>query len=225
MDQHNVSEEDIRAEATIYKKESTRPLSGYQKRINEVAQDICLKNPSMLRSRSKLLEAARKVVDETYQFKKGKSRSKRHNPPSGLPKRQKVSKTIRLERMKHIEDDIRNIKERIAYKEKRRQTAEGMKKYQLCEEITEEIGSLSKESRELSHELSLLSKKDECSKRYHRKKSTSTSPSQSSSGRPSSSIDETSNPPDSDSGSDDQNNFCLLVDDSSNVKSPDQQHF
>ena len=184
-----------------------------------MAQNICLKNPSMLRSRSKLLEAARKVVDKTYQFKKGKSRSKRHNPPSGLPKRQKVSKTTRLERMKHIEDDIRNIKERIAYKEKRRQIAEGMngmKKYQLCDEITEEIGSLSKESRELSCELSLLLKKDECSKRYYRKKSTSTctSPSQSSSGRPSSSIDETSNPPGSDSDSDDQNNSCVIVDDS-----------
>ena len=66
--------EAIRAQATIYKKETARSLSSYQKQINEVAQEI--KNPSMLRSRSALLEAARVKVNESYQFKKGKSRSK-----------------------------------------------------------------------------------------------------------------------------------------------------
>lgn len=137
MDQ-NLDEEEVRAQATIYKKESARPLSTYQKKING---EICVQKPTMLRSRLKLLEVARLKVDETYEFKKGKSRSKRYNPTSPLPiaKRKKVNQAARLARMNTLEDDIKNIKERIPYKEKRRQVAEDTKNYRLCDEITEEI--------------------------------------------------------------------------------------
>ncbi len=49
-----LEENKIRELATIYKKESVRPLSDYQRRVNEIAQEACIKNPSMLRSRKKL---------------------------------------------------------------------------------------------------------------------------------------------------------------------------
>ena len=169
IDHKDLDEEAIRASATIYKKESVRPLSEYQKKINIEAQSICVRNPSMLRSLSALLEEAKRRVNESYQFKKGKSRSKRYGEPS-LPKRQKMNQSARLERMKTLEDDIKNIKERISFKQKRRQTAEN---YRICDEITEEMGTLSKECRLLEAELALLSKKDKHSKLYFKRKSKS----------------------------------------------------
>lgn len=135
--------------------------------------------------------------DETYQFKKGKSRSKRYNPTPPSPKRKKMNQDARLARMKTLEDDIKNIKDRVSYKEKRRQVAEDMKNYRICDEITEEIGTLLKECRQLSIELKLLTKKDKNSRMYYQRKSTSKSPLQSSSSR-----SVTCSPPNSDSDGD-----------------------
>lgn len=56
-----------------------------------------------------------------------------------------------------------------------------MQNYRLCDEITEEIGGLSKESRQLAAELKILTKKDRHSKLYHQRKSSSSKSSQSSS--------------------------------------------
>ena len=52
------------------------------KLINKAAQEMCLQNPMYLRSRQKLLDAARTKVDQTYAFKKGKSRSKKYSTDS-----------------------------------------------------------------------------------------------------------------------------------------------
>uniref|UniRef100_A0A1X7VJN1 Uncharacterized protein n=1 Tax=Amphimedon queenslandica TaxID=400682 RepID=A0A1X7VJN1_AMPQE len=67
----------IKAAATIYKKQDIRPLTQYQIKINEAAQNICLSNPSKLRNHSALLEAAKAIVNQSYEFKKGESRSKK----------------------------------------------------------------------------------------------------------------------------------------------------
>ena len=72
-----LAEAETRKLAIVYKKESLRKLTDYQKRINDVLQEICVKNPTMLRNRKKLLLACQEEVNKTYQFKKGKSRSKR----------------------------------------------------------------------------------------------------------------------------------------------------
>ncbi len=65
------------------------------------AEDICVNNPSMLRNRFLLLEEARSKVNETYDFKKGKSRSKRYVPAeiSTTPKRKKMDQAARLIRL------------------------------------------------------------------------------------------------------------------------------
>ena len=63
--------------ATIYKKETTRPLTNYQKRMNEAAQELCLANPGLLQRRKLLLDAAHdKIIEGGFQFAKGKSRSR-----------------------------------------------------------------------------------------------------------------------------------------------------
>ena len=62
------NEEEIRKQAQIYQKGQLMP---YQQRINEVAGEICLQNPSMLTRRGKLLEMCRLSVDKSgYQYKK-----------------------------------------------------------------------------------------------------------------------------------------------------------
>ncbi len=141
----------------------------------------------MLRSRSLLLEEARSKINETYDFKKGKSRSKRYVPAeiSITPKRPKINQVARLTRMDVVEQDIKHIEERISYKQKRRQMAEDIRNYRACDELTEEIGDLIKEKRQMTTELTLLSKKDEHSKRYFKQKASSSSSRSSSSFPPS----------------------------------------
>lgn len=166
-----MDEDEVREAAKIYRKESSRPLNEYQKQINEAAQDICLKNPTMLRNRARLLEAAREVVDSTYTFKKGKSRSKKFMTSGPAPaKRRKLNKEYREHRMKELEDELKNVSERIAYKEKRREACEGVRNYKTCDEITEEIGELKKQQQVLQAEFRELSKRDKKSKWYTQKK-------------------------------------------------------
>lgn len=125
----------------------------------------------MLRSRQKILSAAREEVDITYQFKKGKSRSKRCTPSEPQSaKRAKLSHDLREERIKVIQEELTNLKERLSYKHKRRLAAETVKNYKLCDEISEEIGTVSKKSNELKQELAELMKKDSRSKVYHKNK-------------------------------------------------------
>ena len=108
----------------------------------------------MLRNCARLLEAAREVVDSTYTFKKGKSRSMEFMTSGPAPvKRRKLNKEYREHRMKELEDELKNVSERIAYKEKRREACEGMRNYKTCDEITEEIGELKKQQQVLQAEL------------------------------------------------------------------------
>ena len=75
----------------------------------------------MLRNHSVLLETAKAKVNESYLFKKGKSRSKKYNSDtSTMAKRKKSNHSARLERMKALEEDIKGIDDRLSYKEKRR---------------------------------------------------------------------------------------------------------
>lgn len=50
-----MDDEAIAEMATIYKKTTARPLTNYQKRINQAAIHLCLKNPGMLRKRGELI--------------------------------------------------------------------------------------------------------------------------------------------------------------------------
>ena len=79
LDEHKcLSTEQIKEMATIYKKESKCPLSNFQQQMNEAAQQLCIKNPGLLHKRKLLMEEARmKIMDEGFQFVKGKSRSKK----------------------------------------------------------------------------------------------------------------------------------------------------
>ncbi|KAI8144449.1 hypothetical protein BJV82DRAFT_607377 [Fennellomyces sp. T-0311] len=71
------SREVIISHATIYGKNSNRPLTSYESAINEAAVQLALDNPSLLVNKGNLFEMAkRKLLDSGYQYKRGKSRSK-----------------------------------------------------------------------------------------------------------------------------------------------------
>jgi len=60
-------------------------------------------------------------VDSIYSLKKQKSQSKRYNAATQpSTKHPRLTFDVRADRMKGLEEEVRNIKERISYKEKRK---------------------------------------------------------------------------------------------------------
>lgn len=78
LEEHrNLGSDEIKRAAIIYKKETSRPLSNYQKRMNEAAQELCLVNPGYIAKRQQVMQAGReKILAYGFQLSKGKSRSK-----------------------------------------------------------------------------------------------------------------------------------------------------
>ena len=111
----DLDQQEIMQQAIIYKKESSRPLSNYHKKMNQAAQEIRKRNPAMLGKRQSLMEAARtKIMQEGFQFVKGKSHSKKEagSENQSTPKRRKLSLDVREKRLQEVQD-IRDLKDRI----------------------------------------------------------------------------------------------------------------
>ena len=58
------------------------------------------------------------------------------------PKRIKLTQQVRETRMRNLEEDINDLKDRISFKEKRISAAEAVRDYKRCDEITEELSQL-----------------------------------------------------------------------------------
>ena len=172
-------ESKIRAQAAIYRRQDKRPLTDYQKKINEAAGDIAIQDPSMLtQKKGKLLEAAKDEVYACgYNFKKGHSRSKRFSSDSSsssTPKRKNLSKDFREDCIYNIKEEIHDLNSRICFKEKRVLAAANMKNYKTCDEVSGEISELKTKRRELETELKELQRKDNQAQKYQSKNRSST---------------------------------------------------
>ncbi|ORZ18161.1 hypothetical protein BCR42DRAFT_413274 [Absidia repens] len=67
----------IVSHATIYGKKSSRPLTSYEVAINQASIQLALADSSLLVHKGKLFDLAKKkLLEEGYQYKRGKSRSK-----------------------------------------------------------------------------------------------------------------------------------------------------
>ena len=89
--------QEITDQAIIFRKTTNRPLSDFQLRVNEAAIELALAQPSLVRKRGELLEMARKkVADDGYCFKKGKSRSKVYGSGDAEPTVPKRSNMTRI---------------------------------------------------------------------------------------------------------------------------------
>ena len=109
-------EVEIKRLAIIYgKKEMLRPLTNYEKRMNEASVEIYLNRPGFLRkSKSERLAAARaKIIDEGFQFVKGKTRSLNKNSNLVPPSKRKQTNDVREWRLKELDDQLKDMNERI----------------------------------------------------------------------------------------------------------------
>ena len=115
--------------------------------MNSAAQQLCLKNPTLVRKRQLIDEARKKILDE---FVKGKSCSKKglsRNEGEPKPKLLKMNKDIRDSRMKELEEDY---DERISFKERRITVTWNISDYKACDDAVIE---LKKKRRELEAEM------------------------------------------------------------------------
>lgn len=179
-----LDEVEIKRLAIIYgRKEMSRPLTNYEKRMNEASVEICLNRPGFLRkSKSERLAAARaKIIDEGFQFVKGKSRSNKDSHPAP-PSKRKQTKDIREWRLNELDDQLKDLNERIGYKEQRIEAAVNMKNFKKADDVKEEIISLKLQRREIVAERKLLQNSEKRSKQYFKRKQHNDSESCSTSG-------------------------------------------
>lgn len=124
------------------------------------------------------MEIAReKIIEDGFQFVKGKSRSKKDSIESDVPKpkRQKLSKEIRESRLKEVKDTIKDYDERIQFKEKRVTACINVCDYKTCDELKGSIMELKKKRYELESEKKHLEVSSRQSRWYHKKRSSHSS--------------------------------------------------
>lgn len=142
--------------------------------INDEAGRLAVNKPVLLTQRGKLFELAREaVVQSGYQFKKGKSRSKKatSSPKSSKKPRSKVEAEVRHKRMAELQEDIQNLEDQLKFKVKRREEAETGRRYKVCEDITEEISTVQETKREKASELAAFQAKEKKAIWYKERKS------------------------------------------------------
>ena len=162
----------MRVQAQIYKKGS---LSIYQQKINDIAGELCARNPALLTQRGLLLEEARKCLDRSgYQYKKGKSRSKHFGSGSStdeLPTRPKIDKEVRDIRIRQIKEQLSALKDQIHFKEKRIEHGVAQKDFKLCDGLADELHVLKEKRNSFELELQSLLKKEKKADWYQKQKS------------------------------------------------------
>lgn len=97
------------------------------------------------------------VNQSGYNFKKGKSRSKKLQDLESEQSSKccKTSEELRTKRISQLDDDIKDFNDHLQFTEKRRQQATNSRNYKLCDQLTEEI----KQKREHEHELEIWKRK------------------------------------------------------------------
>ena len=158
----------------IFGRNTRRNLTKYEREMNEVSTQLCLQTPNLLSDRKALLEASRKKLDESgYGYKKGKSHSKRLTADEGSPKkRAKINRDFRLARIAELQEQIKDKKEQLEFKELRRDAAKNVHHYKECDKLTEQMAELKAGRRQLEQELAALTKKQKKSEWYFNKTST-----------------------------------------------------
>ena len=138
----------MRSKAIIYGRNPSKKITFYQKQINNAAIELAVADPGLLQNRKNLLELARSKVNTGYKLKKGKSHSKLLDNAPKPPKHQKRTDSMRIKHIRDVEDDLRDLSDRLQYKEKRRIQAEICRNYKVCDDLTEEMTALKRQKRE-----------------------------------------------------------------------------
>ena len=124
----------IKKEAIIFRQKGERQITRFQALVNDAAQELCLKSPALIAKKGVLLNMAQeKVRNSGYQFKKGKSRSKKAASQAPLPKRTKITPDLRAQRISYLQEDIKDINDQLSFKQKRCDIAASVENYKLCD--------------------------------------------------------------------------------------------
>ena len=117
--------------------------------------------------------ARQKIINEGFQFKKGKSRSKKGNaqPIDQKSKFCKTNHSFREKRLLEIEEKVIDIGDRITFKEKRITECIDICDYEKCDCLKKEIMSLKQDRRELLAEKEKIVISNRKAAWYKRKKS------------------------------------------------------
>ena len=107
------------------------------------------------------MDLAQAKVNEQYEFKKGKSRSKRYQSTAIAPKKIKTTESIRMKHISELEEDLKDLNDQIKYKEKRREQATLSRNYKLCDELTEDMSAIKKKRRECEVELQVWKRRQQ----------------------------------------------------------------
>ena len=83
--------------------------------------------------------------------------------------------SFRLQRISQLQEDVKDINDRLQMKEKRRDQASNSRNYKLCDEIMEEMSTIKQKKREYETELQKLQRKQDQSSWYKKHKNTDTS--------------------------------------------------
>ena len=141
----------------VFKKE---PITKYKQLINEAAFELSIETPTLLCDRKALLTSARKRVhDNGYEYKKGKSRPVQLDHRNAN-KRQKIDASTRTKQPSDLEQRLNNINLSIKMKQNRCQESEKDKIYKLCDELMSDISALLVEQQLIESELSTLKRKE-----------------------------------------------------------------
>ena len=165
-------QEYIRRQATVYGKDPTKKLTSWHTKVNNAAYELALTDPNMLMlPKKELVDAAQKRVrDQGYIFFKGKSRSKHIRDPvleeSPVPKRPKINEEMRSKKIVELKEDVKDLKDRLSYKEKQRNQATQGVNYKLCDQLTEEMSDVKRQLRKVENQLEEWTKRDKKSKWY-----------------------------------------------------------
>ena len=166
----------VRKQAMVYGKDPRKKLTPWHTKVNDAAYELALSDPNiLLQPRQDLIKAAQnKVREQGYIFVKGKSRSKHTPKPdessSPPPKRPKINETIRNKKITELQEDVKDLKDRLSYKEKQRDQATQAMNYKLCDQLTEEMTSVKKQLRQVEHELCEWTQKQNKSQWYFQRK-------------------------------------------------------
>lgn len=171
----NIDEQIIKEKSTIFGKSP----NDYQKAINTASFQLCLSNPSLLlEKKGDLLDMARKKVHEdSYCYKKGRTRSKKLEPSlceegEPQPKRQKITACERQRRIKELTEEISGLNCHVEIKEQRIDQANNSRNYRMCDELAGEVSDLKSKRHQLNAELADLQhrtkKATQCQKRKSR---------------------------------------------------------
>ncbi|KAG0196651.1 hypothetical protein BGX28_009896 [Mortierella sp. GBA30] len=190
--QDPATREMIMHQALIYGKHSSRSLTKYEDAINRAAQSLALEEPSLLANKGLLWNKAKaKLLEEDYDYKRGKSRSKL--PEASSQKKDKQSKasilqkreanasnaaSMRVRRINSLGEQMhRKTAEREAllaqllrlespeYKQARPHTYEAE-----AQEAREKLGTVETDRASISKELASLKNKERKHQWYEKRK-------------------------------------------------------